>query len=1018
MSLALIFIGILSVILPGFFLALALLRKTKLNIFEIFIIGIIFGIIFPPAMTWAEAYLIPYAHAFSFSAGIYNANVIILTIIGVALSAWQGAFNLEAFGALYRSEEPERAETGSDYRKRLSDIREKMQKLNMDLRIIKGHEREEKELDARHSAEIKELRAKGTGREELESIEEMHRREERKLFEGHEREERLLINGAGSKDERREFPTVWIILALLMIITFASRIVNLSVAPKFFEFDPYFDMMSAQWILTYGYQLKYDTSAWPGIVNGSVHRIQPLVPYLEAYWYQLESPNSSGQKLINTTLLSKVSSVYPPLAAALLVFVIFMFVYHEYGKLPGMIAAAFAAGMPVLITTFIAGEQLLEPWGITTLFFFFAAYLLAVKNPKEPRFAILAGIAFASTFLGAHYYTVDAGILAAYIAIQGIIDILRRRKTWDFYRMNIILLAVMAVSYALYAPYGATLTNRIPSILGIPTVIGFPLFALIIVMFFEYLLIFLNKQFNVKLNSINYGILLVVFIAILGMLVIFTPIGRPVKGYLSLSEKFTTPSSALFMTVQEYTPTGPNFNFGQGGFGFIGSSIFGVAIIVWIVLLLFAAFSIFDIAFRDSRSSVLTILIVAILALAGMSEVKYLPHFGVAYILAISVVFADAYIIIKRRGRQYEAYMVAGVGLLIAVAEFSYALSPFTAIGVSCSNIAKQGNAIGYDMFCNTLTNAWLNATAWMRENVGPYAPRILSWWDYGDWINWFGNSNAVIRGDNANATFDYRVAAQYVLGVNDSYGSKSMAEFMNRYQTGYALFDDQLIPKWSALDFLACVSINQTSRGNAIAQGKAYGVSYLIGTSQCELNHDPVDVNIPVNPSISEYCSFPNSNITAVKGIVTIGETVPELLNQTYCVGLNPINNSLPVYTSNGMLTNVILPLNLDQGQRQLVQGSSEVFADFMALYLPNGPNGTVTNAPTYFYNSNYYRAFFFGKLPGFTLAYPQNFSGINFVGNTSQTVMIFKLDNYTGGTPSVAVKPSWISNNYEVPG
>ena len=46
--------------------------------------------------------------------------------------------------------------------------------------------------------------------------------------------------------------------------------------------------------------------------------------------------------------------------------------------------------MPALITTFIAGEQLLEPWGIFAMCFFYATYLLAVNNPKEYRYTILA----------------------------------------------------------------------------------------------------------------------------------------------------------------------------------------------------------------------------------------------------------------------------------------------------------------------------------------------------------------------------------------------------------------------------------------------------------------------------------------------------------------------------------------------------------------------------------------------------------------------------------------------------
>ena len=118
------------------------------------------------------------------------------------------------------------------------------------------------------------------------------------------------------------------------------------------------------------------------------------------------------------------AACYPPITAALLVFVIFVLLYHEYDEKIGLIGAALTATMPVLFTTFIAGEQLVEPWGIFTLFFFFATYMLAIRNKKSKRLAVLAGIAFASNFLGAHYYTVTVGVLAAYIIAEGIIDVL------------------------------------------------------------------------------------------------------------------------------------------------------------------------------------------------------------------------------------------------------------------------------------------------------------------------------------------------------------------------------------------------------------------------------------------------------------------------------------------------------------------------------------------------------------------------------------------------------------------
>ena len=46
-----------------------------------------------------------------------------------------------------------------------------------------------------------------------------------------------------------------------MLLTFLTRMQSIVVAPKFYEFDPYFDMMDSQYILTYGHQLLLDPSS-------------------------------------------------------------------------------------------------------------------------------------------------------------------------------------------------------------------------------------------------------------------------------------------------------------------------------------------------------------------------------------------------------------------------------------------------------------------------------------------------------------------------------------------------------------------------------------------------------------------------------------------------------------------------------------------------------------------------------------------------------------------------------------
>ena len=1034
---AALLIGFFSIMLPGSFISLALLKKTKLNLFEILVIGFVLGLVFPPVAVWLESYLIPISPIFSFSYGLYSANVVVLTVVGIILCMTQGVFNdLPRMKTLLQRERSVKSMEYASYKERVRELRSTLSDLKVDMRIIREHETEESDLRKRHEDELEIL--KDAGPEEKQKVMEAHADQEKRLFEEHEHEERQLINAASGKSTREFRLTgttmVYGILLVLMLVAFCSRIANIGNAPRFFEFDPYYDMISTQYILTYGYQLYTEHAAWPSLTNGTIHRLQPIVPYLEAYWYKLAETKqqAAGIQLNasfsgpasqytppNTNLLSLVSSYYPPIMAALLVFVVFMLLYHQYGKFPALIGAGLATAMPTLITTFIAGEQLLEPWGIFAMFFFYAAYLLAVQNPKENRFAILAGIAFAANFLGAHYYTVPTGILALYIALQGVFNVMKRSDMRDFYRMNLIVLAVIVIFYVLYSPYGATLTERIPSLFGIPIIISFPLASLVFVAIFDYLprVLAKNKILFRKLDFREYLTWFFVAAAIAILLLALTPLGKPIQSYLALSKKFTTPATPLFMTVQQFKPTGVNYNFGAAGFGIIGASTLGINLLILLVLAAFVLFILYAIIFKESQAGILALAFVIPLAVAGMSEVKYLPHFGVGYIIAIGVIIGELLLYVNKYGGRHRD-IIYGVAIAAVLLEGGLSLGLGVlpaAINTNCTAIS-QTNAIGADMFCNTVPQYWIQATDWMKANVGPYGPRILSWWDYGDWINWFGNSNAVIRGDNSVAQEDYNTAAMFVLGKSDGYSASKLATYMNSIQSQYVLFDDQLVPKWGALDFLACIDTNQTSMTYATQQGAKYGQPFTLGTSPCELAHDPATLLVPSNiTSPSELCSFSNSSTPAVQAFVVIGSTVDQ--NLTYCVPESALQTGTGtrLLDTNGSATNAVLTPNLYEGLTPV--SKNQDFYTFVLLYLPNGPNDTITNAPSAFYDSNYYRGFFLGRLPGFTLAYPSNFTGINYVNGTHK-IMIFRVNNYTGGTPEVVPKPSWIHNNYTVPG
>ena len=881
------------------------------------------------------------------------------------------------------------------------------------------------------------------------------------------------------------------------------------------------------------------------------------MPYLEAYWYSLANALKFHYTTFSTSLMSYVGSIYPPITAALLVFVIFMLLYHEYDATIGLIGAALTAAMPVLFTTFIAGEQLVEPWGIFTLFFFFATYMLAIKNPKSKRFAILAGIAFASTFLGAHYYTVTAGVLAVYILIEGIIDILRSESLNDFYKMNMIVLAILILFYALYAPYQATLQSNLSSIFGIPIVIAAPLFALILIAVLDFVPKLMARR-KIAIKEANFFTNLAFMAAILlvvAALMLMTKIGAPIKSYIELSTRFTTPSKALFMTVQEFIPTGPLYNFDGAGFGALGANLFGAPVLVWLICLVSITFIFLSIGFRKSKTGILYMSVAVPLMAAGFSEVKYLPHFGTAYILLFGIILGEVFYLLKynnykslnlkRReavlavalllgftvlllsfslysfnltttmvlgllfialivslmyltrshvyeGSRYDlsalynehsfavqAVLLVGLffvfGFMFALIGIAYflvykyelknehtktntdlvivcvllALFSFSSLGTfvygematieqagsafivysssasnACATLSNINNNIGYSLYCNAIPKYWLNAMAWIRQNVGPNAARVLSWWDYGDWINWFGNGNAVLRGDNSVAKEDYATAAQLVLGPSYNYTPAALASYMNTNQSKYLLLDQDLISKWQALNFLACVNINATSMAYATAQGAQQSppVPYMLGSSQCEISHDPqyallpLATLLPSNSSslqqhLSDYCSISTSKSLMISAYLVVGDSVS---NSTVCVNSTPNKNGvLSVYNTTGSKTNIVLQSSEYMG---LVNLGGTQFVEYLMIYLPNAPNYTITNAPSQFYSSNFYKAFFLNHLPGFEQVYPSNTAGINFVNGT-YSVRIFALQNFTGSLPAVPPKPSWVVNNYTMP-
>ncbi len=231
-------------------------------------------------------------------------------------------------------------------------------------------------------------------------------------------------------------------------------------------------------------------------------------------------------------------------------------------------------------------------------------------------------------------------------------------------------------------------------------------------------------------------------------------------------------------------------------------------------------------------------------------------------------------------------------------------------------------------------------------------------YWDYGDWINWFGQSKAVLRGDNQVPSLDYETAYMFV-----NANMTQLADFMKQENASLLLLSQDDLMKWSALNYLSCIYQNETN------------VTMQVGQSSCELNNEPVYMYVPTNlNSLNDYCTqLTNSTTTYLKALGSNGNT--------YCLQEIYENNQPTIdgriYDTNGTQLSY---LNLIPVESNVSIGSTTVNV-FMLLYEPTRYTvNNVTycdmpaNAPL-FYHSNYYMLYMMGCTNGiFEQVYPSN--------------------------------------------
>ena len=297
---------------------------------------------------------------------------------------------------------------------------------------------------------------------------------------------------------------------------------------------------------------------------------------------------------------------------------------------------------------------------------------------------------------------------------------------------------------------------------------------------------------------------------------------------------------------------------------------------------------------------------------------------------------------------------------------------------------SDESLAAGYR--CLRINDYWIEAMEWIRYNTESNS-RTTSWWDYGHWINYFGQKDTVLRNEHASTHMIGEVAHAYIDGT-----TQDLIDFMKSHDSKYALFDAELLlsgstlgGKYGALNYLSCSRDNETN------------VSLPPGTSACEAEHMWEMVYVPQGSNAQQCVISQSTKKTGLVGYTATLEkdatgAIKSKMTQTYCLGETTLSNgqkSTVTYDLNKKYDNGDLKLN--KAILHLDSETADKIAIFTLFYTNDKiwiDNGEVKDGyedrKGKFYDSNLYRAYFLEDLPGFTLVFK----------SSNNAVKIYKLN------------------------
>jgi len=509
------------------------------------------------------------------------------------------------------------------------------------------------------------------------------------------------------------------------------------------EFDPFFNFRATEYIVENGFTEYFewnDDKSWHPRGRDVSATSQVMLHITGAITYQIFGGNSS---------LYDYTIIFPAIIGSLTVVAIFGLVRLFAGTTAGLISSLlFAVSLPIIIRG-SAGWFKSEPLGIFYGLFGLYLFLSGIKSENKKiavlkiiSGAVIMGFGMAS-WGGNQFFIIPLGLFIF------VLPFVRKDHKFLMWSVPLFVIFFLLTSSMFERPGPSFVFSMGGLLLIIPTI-------------FLFLCIFVQKVSKDK-NKIRNGLLLLISIIVISsFFVIINPdniIGGASFRYLNAINPFLTSMDPLVDSVAEHTSTNIKLSF------FFHS-----------ILLIFSGIGVWFLLSKKISKSIIferndMRVFVLIMGITGVYVSSIFIRLEVFASISLIILSSISLSILTK-----EIFQVNVSKIKSYILKISYVIIILTLFTMPLIFPANYNWISANDMPPTILTggtslpasNDWLESLEWIKNNT-PENSVILSWWDYGYWIQTLSERASIADNSTTYTSIIQDIARIFLSNPDDS---------------------------------------------------------------------------------------------------------------------------------------------------------------------------------------------------------------------------------------------------------